>query len=259
MFVDANAHLDAYTDDEIDGVLATIEQDRILTVVVSVDAASFARTESIAARSSLVVPAFGVHPWEAPRHADALGDLGELADRSPLIGEIGLDHRFVTDRTQWPAQRRVFSHLLHLAREQDKLVNVHCVGGEHDTSEMLLSHGIERAIIHWYSGPHDVLAEMIAAGFLFTVGVEVLHSDHIRGIARAIPDDQLLTETDNPGGHRWLTGDTGNPSLISDVVAELASTRATSREEVLTTVRANMARLFANDQHLTPWLDQLPR
>jgi TatD DNase family protein len=257
LFIDAHAHLDRYEDDEIVGVLQEIERQRILTLSVSLDAKSFLRTEAIAARLGLVVPAFGVHPFEAPRYVEALDDVEEPITRSPLIGEIGLDHRFVTDKSQYGAQRKVFARFLTRAREQKKLVNVHCVGAEQDTSDMLREHGIERAIIHWYSGPLDVLAELITAGFMFTVGVEVLHSDHIRDVARAIPREQLLTETDNPGGPRWLTGEKGYPSLISDIVAELARIRGVNPDDVLATVYANMVRLIERDAHLRPWLSQL--
>jgi TatD DNase family protein len=98
---------------------------------------------------------------------------------------------------------------------------------------------------------------MIDAGLMFSVGAEVLHSDHIRNVAAAIPPDQLLTETDNPGGPRWLTGDTGYPQLITDVVDELSSTRGERKADLLATVRSNLLRLIESDHHLTPWREQL--
>lgn len=98
---------------------------------------------------------------------------------------------------------------------------------------------------------------MIDAGFMFSVGVEVLHSDRIRSVAAAVPRDQLLTETDNPGGSRWLTGNTGYPNLISDIVDVLSDVRGVSRNDLLTTVRSNMIRLAGSDNHLKPWLAQI--
>ncbi len=254
MFIDAHAHLDKYDAEEIPGVLDAIERLGILTLSVSVDVPSFLRTEMIAARSNLVVPAFGVQPWEAPRYVDALEDVEGLVERSPLIGEIGLDYRFVPDESQYGAQRTVFARFLTWAREQRKLVNVHCAGAEHDTVDLLREHGIERGIIHWYSGPLDVLAQLITAGFMFTVGVELLHSDHVRTVARAIPTDQLLTETDNPGGPRWVTGETGYPPLIESIVDELARIRGVERGNLLATVHSNVVRLVEHDAHLGLWL-----
>lgn len=226
MYIDAHAHLDKYGDDELARVLETIESHEILTFSVSVDVGSFLRTEAIAARSPLIVPAFGIQPEDAPESVDSFEEIEDLVERSPFIGEIGLDHRFVTDEAAYGPQREVFSRFLTLAREQDKLVNVHTAGAEQDTADMLHSHRIERAIIHWYSGPLDVLQQLVAGGFMFTVGPEVLHSDHIREVARAIPAHQLLTETDNPGGLRWLTGDPGYPTCFSTSLTNWLSSAA---------------------------------
>jgi TatD DNase family protein len=244
MFVDAHAHLDKYDDQEIGHVVKTIEQERILTISVSVDEASYTRTERIAQRSELIIPAFGIHPSEAQRFADTLPRLQHYADRSPIIGEIGLDYRLVTDDTLYPAQRRVFAWFLEHAKGQNKPISVHCVGAERDTAAMIVEHGVERVIIHWYSGPLDVLDEMIDAGFSFSIGIEVMHSDHMRTITAAIPDRQLLTETDNPGGPQWLTGSWGYPHFIGDGVNKIAVVRGVHRDDLRAMVHDNMARII---------------
>jgi TatD DNase family protein len=259
MLIDAHAHLDKYGDDEIDEVLAGIELQRIPTLTVAEDPASFVRAEAIAARSTLVVAGFGIHPSVAYEFAESMAEVCEIADRSPFIGEIGLDYRFVTDADRYGPQRQVFATLLDLARDQGKLVNVHCAGAEQDTANMLRSHRVERAIIHWYSGPLDVLMQLVAGGYMFTIGVEIMHSSHIREVARAIPSAQLLTETDNPGGQRWLTGEAGRPELIFDIVNELASTRGLDPGELADIVDTNMVQLIGSDPLLGPWLTDAGR
>lgn len=244
MFVDAHAHLDKYSDLEIRDVVTSIDREQILTVSVSGDVASFSRTERIAEQSNLIIAAFGIHPSEAHRFAEDLPLLQPYADRSLIIGEIGLDYRFVTDSALYPAQRRVFAWFLQHASEQNKPITVHCIGSERDTAAMIVEHGIERVIIHWYSGPLDVLDEMIDAGFSFSIGFEVIHSDHIRAVATAVPDRQLLTETDNPGGPQWLTGDWGYPHLIGDIVDEIAVVRGVHRDDLRALVHDNMARII---------------
>lgn len=251
--IDAHAHLDKYGDDALDAVLHALDELDALTFAVSVDPESYRRTTEIAVRSRRVVPCFGIHPSEAPRFVASLDTLAPLVSLTPMIGEIGLDHRFVTEPGEYPAQREVFAYFLEAARVQAKIVNVHCSGAERATAEMLADHGIERAIIHWYSGSLHDLGALVATGASFTVGVEILRSDHIRGVAAAIPDDRLLTETDNPGGHRWLTGETGEPDLLTEVVAELARVRGIPPEAVRSLVRENTARLIDGDGHLEPW------
>jgi TatD DNase family protein len=251
--LDAHAHLDKYDADQIDQVLAAIERESILTLSVSVDPSSFLRAEAIAARSMLVIPSFGIHPEHAPLFVGSLDQIVQLADRSPMIGEIGLDYRFVSDVADHGPQREVFAALLQIAKAQGKLVNVHCVGAEQDALDLMTSFGIDRAIIHWYSGPVDVLADMIAAGYWFTIGVEVLHSEHIRRIARLVPAGQLLTETDNPGGKLWLTGEPGQPSHLRGIVNELARLREVPTSALNDLIRRNFLRLIEQDDHLAPW------
>jgi TatD DNase family protein len=244
MFVDAHAHLDKYSDLEILDVFMSIDREQILTVSVSVDVASFSRTERIAEQSDLIIAAFGIHPSEAHRLPEDLPLLQPYADRSLVIGEIGLEYRFVTDSALYPAQQRTFAWFLEHAAEHNKPIIVHCVGAERDTAAMIVEYGIERVIIHWYSGPLDVLDEMIDAGFSFSIGFEVIHSDHIRAITAAIPDRQLPTETDNPGGPQWLTGDWSYPHLIGDMVDEIAVVRGVHRDDLLAMVPDNMARII---------------
>jgi TatD DNase family protein len=83
------------------------------------------------------------------------------------------------------------------------------------------------------------------------VGVELLYSEHIKAVAREVPLELLLTETDNPGGPRGFLGTLGMPSLILDVVRGLAEVRAMSEEAVVEAVQANFLRLIEDDPRLS--------
>ena len=85
----------------------------------------------------------------------------------------------------------------------------------------------------------------------FTIGVEILYSDHIRKLARQLPIKQLLTETDNPGGYRWMTGEIGMPSLIMNVLDAIAEIKDTTTENVVQNVQDNFIQLIRTDRHLT--------
>ena len=93
-------------------------------------------------------------------------------------------------------------HDAGFAEDQDGKSRFQCAGTEQDTASIVDRCDSIRAIIHWYSGPPDVLDQMVDAGSIFSVGVEMLHSDYVRNMAAATPTNQLLTETDNPGGPR---------------------------------------------------------
>lgn len=253
MLIDAHAHLDQYPDELLPAVLDEIASRRILTISTAMDLPSFERAEDIAVRSTLVVPAFGIHPSKAPAYAQRLDDLDQAVARSPLLGEIGLDYRYVTDTSRYPAQRAVFESFLVAARKQDKIVNLHTSGAETEILSLLTRYEIRRAIVHWYAGPRELIPSLAEQGAFFTVGVEVLFSRDIQAIAQEIPEDRLLTETDNPDGLEWLTGALGMPCALRDVVDALAELRGIAADAITRIVAENFARLIQDD----PWFPTL--
>jgi TatD DNase family protein len=250
MLIDAHSHLDLY-EEALEPALQEIRQHSIFTVSNSLGLESYQHNLDIAGQCDWVLPIFGVHPWFAPQHADRLEDLGAAIEQSSMLGEIGLDYYFVEDASQYPAQRKVFEFFLQAAAEQGKIVHLHTKGAEQEVLELLDRHGVERAVVHWYSGPLDILKQWKARGAYFTVGIEVRYSPHIQEIARQVPAEQLLTETDNPGGPKSLIGGLGMPSLIQDVVQELAAVRSTTAEAIVQSVHANFRQLIGDDPRLS--------
>jgi TatD DNase family protein len=251
MIIDAHVHLDRYGD-LLDDALVEIEQQRIFTVATAMDPPSYAELKSIGERSPLILPTFGVHPRRAAQYAGRLHELASLIADSPAIGEIGLDFHWEKDTTTFPAQIKVLEYFFAAAREQNKFVNLHTKGGEREILDLLEQYEVRRAVIHWYSGPLDILRAMIQYGCYFTVGVEVHFSDSIKTIAGEIPDPLLLTETDNPGGLKWLTGTTGMPQDIRKVIDTLAKLRNSSVDSITRTVHDNFVRLIRDDPWLVP-------
>jgi TatD DNase family protein len=253
MLIDAHCHLDLYGP-RAARVVAELGRRRVFAVSVALDPASYHATKELAAGSPFVLPAFGIHPWRAADFADRLEDLEPLIEETPLIGEIGLDYHFGPGRATLPAQRRVLDHFLAAAAAQDKVVNLHTKAAEDDVLAALRGSGVRRAIVHWYSGPVRAFVGLVEAGAYFTVGVEVLVSDAIRDIAREIPADRLLTETDNPGGYRWLTGGDGQPRHLDAVLDEVARVRGDDPGALQAAVRANFEELIRGDARLEePW------
>jgi TatD DNase family protein len=251
MLIDAHTHLDLYPAEQLPAALAEIEQHAIFTIAVTIGPASYQRCQTLAQGSPWVLPTFGVHPWEAHRYQD-LEPLQPLIDDSPLLGEIGLDFYFVKDAARYPAQFRVLELFLAAARQQNKLVNLHTKGAEAEVLALLDRYQIQRAIIHWYSGPVEVFRALVERGYYFTVGVELERSGHIQSLIQELPLAQLLTETDNPGALEWFTGEKGMPSYLNQVIAATARLKNSTPAEIELLVQQNFTRLIAND----PWLPQ---
>ena len=249
MLIDAHAHLDKYGE-ELEACLREIEEHQILTIAVAMDLPSYQRSLEIADRCDLVLPAFGVHPKRAPVYAARLRQLDNVIEQSPMIGEIGLDFHWVEDAAQYPAQKKVLEYFLAAAREQNKVVNLHTKGAEKEILDLLERYDIRRAIVHWYSGPADIFHALIDYGAYFTIGVEVFSAENIQAIAREVPAGQLLTETDNPGGLKWLRGVVGRPLEVEKVVQVIAALRQSTADTVTKIVYDNFMKLTADD----PWL-----
>jgi TatD DNase family protein len=251
MLIDAHVHLDKY-DELLEEALDEIEVNRIFTVATAMDVPSYLELQEIGKRSNLVLPTFGIHPRRAPEYDNRLSEIGRYIDASPAIGEIGLDFHWVKDASTYPAQRKVLEYFIAAAGEQNKFVNLHTKAGEKDILSLLEKYDVKRAIIHWYSGPMDIFQAMIEYGCYFTIGVEVHYSDYIKGIAKAVPDHLLLTETDNPGALRWLkkTNEVGMPTAIRSVVDALADLRESTPPRVEQLVHANFAALIGADPRL---------
>ena len=252
MLIDAHVHLDKYGD-LLDHALREIERENIFTVATAMDVPSYQDLQEIGRRSALVLPTFGIHPRRAPQYVDRLRELGRYIEMSPAIGEIGLDFHWVKDSSEYPAQLKILEYFFAAAREQKKIVNLHTKGGEKAILERLERYDVARPIIHWYSGPLDILRALVQFGAYFTIGVEVLYSETIQTIAREIPEHLLLTETDNPGGLKWLKGIVGMPSEIRKVIDELARIRSSTPDAISRTVHANFLKFIQDD----PWLQQV--
>lgn len=247
MLIDAHTHLDEYIDYENGAelerkALQEINEGRILSLGVAMDVKAYEKTLELAARSSYILPCFGVHPRKAHLYADSLGDLDEYAETCKMIGEIGLDY-FWAPKETYKAQMPVLEYFLRKAKEGKKVINVHTKGAEGEVIDVLKKHKSERVIIHWYSGPRWEFRELLRMGCFFTVGVQLKYSDLIQDIAKAIPLERLLIETDNPSGEEWLSKRIGMPKDIGGVYRQTAQLRKLTPEALEEIVYQNFVNL----------------
>lgn len=260
MLVDAHTHLHGYPDSLLPTVLEQTESHSIRSLAVAIDLPTYHHSRTIAESSNLIVPTLGIHPWQAADNADALDTIMPYLADTPVIGEIGLDFYWVTDTTTYPTQRRILEWFLAAARDLNKPVNLHTKGAEAEILAYLRRYGIQRALIHWYSGDMATFEALVGEGHYFTIGVELLFSEQIRAFARALPLDQLLTETDNPGGLPWLCeqqpdslaqwqphiiDDLSMPSAILPVYEALAQIKGLTVPQMESIIETNFERYLA--------------
>lgn len=247
MLVDAHVHFDHYSEN-LTEALREIAEHHILTIGVGMDIPSYLRTKEIAATTPWLVPTFGIHPVRAQHYAENLSSLDSYLQETPLIGEAGLDFYWVEDKSTYPAQLAVFRYQCQWAQRLSKRMNLHTKGAEGEILQTLKAFELRGSLIHWYSGPLELIPQYIDAGCYFTISVEILTSTFIEQVAQALPLDRILLETDNPGGYEWLTGipGSGMPSILLDVLQKTAKTKGLSTAQMASQLTENWQAFSAN-------------
>ncbi len=199
--IDTHAHLDEVQD--LEGALKRAQDAGVQAVVgVGTDLASNEKILQIAARfPNFVLPAVGLHPWrlEGIDPAAHLGFIEKELPRCVALGEVGLDFALKTSKEE---QEEALRGLLTLARRAKKPILLHARRAWAEAFGMLKSQGIERAIFHWYSGPLDLLQQVIAQGYWVSATPAAAYSARHRLAVQAAPLDQLVLETDAPESYR---------------------------------------------------------
>jgi TatD DNase family protein len=192
----------------------------------------------------------GVHPHEARLWTDAIEDeLKGLArdGRIVAIGEIGLDFHY--DHSPRDVQRDVFRRQVRLARDVGRPVIIHTREADLETAELLEQEGAGEVggVIHCFTGGHELARRALALGFYvsFSGILAFPRAEVIQEVARTVPLDRLLVETDAPflapPPHR---GKRNEPAFVVEVARKLAGLRETTLEAVAGASREGFRRLF---------------
>jgi len=191
----------------------------------------------------------GMHPMADESDAFTVEYLAELAsdEKVVAIGETGLDYYYHKDHPQWQQER--FRAHIQVANELDKPVIVHTRDAGDDTLAILKQENAERCggVIHCFTETQAFADKALELGFMISISgiVTFRNADALRAIAKTIPDDRLLIETDSP----YLApvpfrGKQNQPAYVEQVAETLAQVRDTSVEHIAEISRNNFYRLF---------------
>ena len=260
MFVDSHAHIDGGEyDADRDEVVARARAAGVRAIlnVGTGDPRSgkFERAVAVAEKYEGVYAAVGVHPHDARLYDGEaerlLRSLSEGSGRVIAWGEIGLDYHY--DHSPRDVQREVFARQLGIAREAGLPVVIHSREADEETVEMLRaasSGGALRGVMHCFGGGQRMADEMLELGFMisFAGNVTFKKADELREVARGVPLDRLLVETDCPYlAPVPLRGRRNEPAYVVETARFLAQLRGTSAEELGRVTAANFARFFGLD------------
>lgn len=233
MYIDFHSHIDFYKDDELQKVYDDINKNNIKVISCAMDEESYKKNLSFSKVCSNIIPTFGIHPWKVTNKAPDLDIYDEYIKNSKIIGEVGLDFHWVEDESTYKPQIEVFKHFVQRAKTYDKFLNIHTKGAEELIYDTLNNANmLEKSIIHWYSGDLSTLNKFIDGNSYFTLSVDINTSQKTQNIARLLPVNRILAETDGPTALEWVTGVYGMPSEIINVYEGICNTKDISMDEL---------------------------
>ncbi len=253
MLVDTHAHLmDAAFRDDLADVLERAAAARVERIVcVGYDLPSSRMAVALASQYPSLYATVGVHPnYVGAAPSDWLAHVRALATAPRVvgIGETGLD--YYRAFTPPSAQRDAFAAHLRLAADLRLPVVVHCREAEADVLDELARRpnpGTPRGVWHCFSGSLGSMRAAVAAGYYisFAGTVTFKNAASLREVARHVPAERLLVETDapylTPAPHR---GQRNEPARVPVTAACVAEARGAALDEVARQTTANACRLF---------------
>jgi TatD DNase family protein len=253
--VDSHAHIDfpQFADDREDMLQRAREAgvQTLLAVGTGPGPEKLDASLPYAEQHDWIYTSIGIHPHEAkeatPQH---FADLARLAQHSKVIawGEIGLDYFY--DHSPRDVQATVFRTQMDLAHAAKLPIIIHCRDAWDDCLALVEHHWKPTGlggILHCFTGTLDHAKRGLDMGFLISFAGNSTYpkAQAIRDVAKELPLDRILIETDAPFlAPQAFRGKRNEPAYVVEVAKTLASVRNLPAEEIAATTATNFRRFF---------------
>ena len=147
------------------------------------------------------------------------------------VGEIGLDYHWVTDSFWQKKQKEAFISLIDLANTLMKPIVVHSRKAETDCIDLLIKHAEQPVLMHCFAGNMNETERVIDQGWIISIPTAVVNRKKHRKIARKIPLENIVVETDTP----YLSpipGRRNEPANVRYAIEEIAKLKEMSIQEI---------------------------
>ena len=252
MFIDSHCHIDFPDFSEgVEPLLANMRAAQVShALCVSVNLEKYPRVLALAEKYDNLFASVGVHPDHDEGREPNVAELVELAahPRVVAIGETGLDYyRLKREEVDW--QRARFRVHIRAARAAGKPLIIHTRSAADDTLAIMAEEGAAAAggVMHCFTESWEVAEAAIALGFYISFSgiVSFKSARELKEVARRVPLERLLIETDSPYlapvPHR---GRRNEPAYVRHVAEEIARLKAIPLEEVAAASHHNFFKLF---------------
>jgi len=253
LFIDSHCHLDRLNlslyDNNLDNVISSATEakvDKLLCVSVTLD--DFPKMAQQTQKYPNVLLSCGAHPLN---QEDAIDEerLLKLSthERVLAIGETGLDYHYAPETKA--LQLDSFVKHVSVANALAKPLIIHTRNAQEDTLAILRNENAEQVggILHCFTETWEMAKQALDLGFYISFSgiVTFKNASELRDVAKKIPNDRFLIETDSPYlapvPHR---GKENQPAYVTEVAKHLASIRGQSLEDIAHYSTENFNRLF---------------
>ncbi|WP_091936990.1 TatD family hydrolase [Propionivibrio dicarboxylicus] len=251
MLVDSHCHLDfPELVAHIEDVRGLMQRNGVIgAICIGVTLDDLPRVLALSESFPEIVVTVGVHPEHTGDPEPGVKDLVALAQAPQIvgIGETGLDYYWHKDRPEW--QRDRFRTHIRAARELGKPLVIH----NRDATEDLLRVMVEEkageagGVLHCFTESWDVAQQVLDLGFSISISgiVTFKNAAQVKDVARQVPLDRLLIETDAPYlAPTPFRGKLNQPGYVRYVAEEIARLRNIPFEEVAQATTENCFRIF---------------
>lgn len=249
--VDSHCHLNFEPlNTELEDVLRRARENGIGNMLcVSVTLETFPEVLALAHRHAHIFASVGVHPNEREGHEPAVDELAALAkdDRVVAIGETGLDYYRSHGEMGWQQER--FRRHIRAAKLSGKPLIVHTRDASEDTMRIMREEGAADigGVMHCFTESWEVAHQALDLNFhiSFSGIVTFRNAEALREVAKKVPDDRLLIETDAPYlAPMPYRGKTNEPAFVRHVADCLAEVRRESLDSIAVLTTRNFFTLF---------------
>jgi TatD DNase family protein len=254
--VDSHCHLNFEPlNTGLDDVLLRARDNGITHMLcVSVALETFPEIRQLSHRNENIYASVGVHPNEKEGHEPSVKDLVDLAkdERVVAIGETGLDYYRNKGEMGWQQER--FRNHIRAAKQSGKPLIIHSREASVDTIRIMRDEGAAEpgGVMHCFTESREVARQALDLNFYISFSgiVTFRNAEALREVARLIPSDRLLIETDAPYlAPAPYRGKTNEPAYVRHVAECLANIRNVHTESIGEITTRNFFTLFKHAGH----------
>lgn len=272
--IDTHCHLemDAFNNDRDDVIKRAKEVGLEAVVTIGSDVAGCRYAVELSQKHDFMYAAVGIHPHDAKefteevfnqikawtplqrteyrirskeQRAKSKGEKNQNFKKIVAIGEVGLDYHY--NHSPRDIQRYSFIKQLQYAKDVNLPVIVHSREAKMDTIKILEDSGVTKGVMHCFSGDIEMAKKAMSMGLYISIAgpVTFKNASKLREVAKLIPDDYLLIETDAPYlAPEPLRGERNEPAFIVHTAKFIAGLRGISTEDIDRITTVNAKRLF---------------